>query len=307
MLDLQGEELVGEKDPCLTAQEEQMDRDTASIVLYTIMGIPIIVMMAYTAWQIGNALAATRAPEGKRRGIDNGREVRQRSGRVSPSLNKPARLLPPGPGLHPLFLIAGTLRGKDPRPVGTEIQNVTGTGTPSYPLPPATFHSMREAQDLAYRLENSLAGNHVSSASIHVQLVELFSELVNNAAEHGMSAGGASAHVRHVPHRSGHAFDLVVVDTGPGILTTLGSNPSLGRVQSESQAVGLAIQALVSGTGAPGRGMGLWMTMNEMRRPGRMLQLQSGDGLLTCYGAGDPELRGTAHRQGVMARLVIPC
>ena len=52
-------------------------------------------------------------------------------------------------------------------------------------------------------------------------LAALFSELVNNAAEHGMSEQGAQAHVRYMPHRRGWAYDIVVVDSGQGIRANL--------------------------------------------------------------------------------------
>ena len=51
---------------------------------------------------------------------------------------------------------------------------------------------------------------------------------------------------------------------------------------------------------------GLWMTVTEMRKPGRKLWVQSCSGLFTMYGAAGPELRETEHRQGAMVRLTIP-
>ena len=137
-------------------------------------------------------------------------------------------------------------------------------------------------------------------------LVEIFSELVNNAAEHGMTPEGAHAHVRFMPHRRGQASDVVIADSGPGIRATLALNPDLPQLETDSGAIGLAIQELVSGTGDPTRGIGLWMTVTEMGKPGRKLLIHAGTGLLTTYGEAEPELRETGHRQGVMVRLTIP-
>ena len=72
------------------------------------------------------------------------------------------------------------------------------------------------------------------------------------------------------------------------------------------EAIGLAVRGLVSGTGNPNRGIGLWMTVTEMGKPGRKLMIHSGSGLLTMYGDNEPELRETEHRQGVLIRLTIP-
>ena len=175
-----------------------------------------------------------------------------------------------------------------------------------YRLEPTTFHSMQEAQDLANTLEENLQNRRTGAASMRPEVVEVFSELVNNAAEHGMTPEGAHAHVRYMPHRKGHAFDVVVADSGIGIRSALANNPNLKRPETDEEAIGLAVQELVSGTGSPTRGIGLWMTLTEMRKPGRKLWIQSGSGLLTMYAEAEPEFRNTQHRQGTMVRLTIP-
>ena len=175
-----------------------------------------------------------------------------------------------------------------------------------YALEPTTFRSMQEAQALADILENNPQARGMGAANVRPELVEIFSELVNNAAEHGMTEAGAHAHVRFMPHRRDHAFDLVVADSGPGIRATLERNPGIPPPATDAQAIGLAVQELVSGTGVPTRGIGLWMTVTEMRKPGRKLWVHSGSGLLVMYGAAEPELRETEPRQGTMVRLTIP-
>ena len=175
-----------------------------------------------------------------------------------------------------------------------------------YSLEPTTFHSMLEAQDLANTLEETLQNRSTGAASVRPEIVEVFSELVNNAAEHGMAYQGAHAHVRYMPHRKGHAFDVVVADSGIGIRTALANNPSLMQPETDEEAIALAVQELVSGTGSPTRGIGLWMTLTEMRKPGRKMWIQSGSGLLTMYAEAEPELQTTQHRQGTMVKLTIP-
>ena len=107
-------------------------------------------------------------------------------------------------------------------------------------------------------------------------------------------------------HRKGNAFDVVIADQGPGIRATLAANPALPHLETDAEAIGLAVQELVSGTGVPTRGIGLWMTVTEMSKPGRQLRIQSGSGLLTMYGDAPPELRKTVYHQGTMVRLTIP-
>ncbi len=175
-----------------------------------------------------------------------------------------------------------------------------------YLLPPSIFHSMREAQELANTLEQNLATRHPEAASISGVAVETFSELLNNAAEHGMSDDGAHCHIRVTPHRMGNCLDMVVADSGPGIRATLGKNPNLPATQSDQEAIAIAIQELTSGTGRPTRGIGLWITVTEMRRPSRKLQIHSGNGLLTMYGATEPQITETEFRPGTMVRATIP-
>ena len=157
---------------------------------------------------------------------------------------------------------------------------------------------MQEAQDLAKALTENLQDWRMGASSFYADLVALFSELVNNAAEHGMSEQGAHVHVRYMPHRKGYAFDLVVADQGPGIRATLARNPELPRPDSDAGVIGLAIQESVSGTGISTRGTGLWLTVTEMKKPGRSLLIHSGAGLLTMRGVSEAEIRETGERQG---------
>ena len=180
------------------------------------------------------------------------------------------------------------------------------TNEAEYALEPTRFRTMQEAQELANTLEENLQDRRMGAPNIRPELVELFSELVNNAAEHGMTPEGAHAHVRYMPHRRGKAFDVVVSDSGAGIRATLAGNPALPQPETDAAAIGLAVQELVSGSGISTRGIGLWMTLTEMRKPGRKLWIQSGSGLFTMYGTAEPELRETEHRQGTMVRLTIP-
>ena len=74
-----------------------------------------------------------------------------------------------------------------------------------------------------------------------------------------------------MPHRRGLALDCVITDRGPGIRATLERNPDL-QMESDEQALRLAVQELTSGTGNPTRGIGLWTAFLECQKPGRKLQ-----------------------------------
>ena len=174
-----------------------------------------------------------------------------------------------------------------------------------YMLEPTAFHSMREAQYLTDQLEERLSKLSNVAANIKPQVVEMFSEMVNNAAEHGMSDAGAHCHVRLMPHRRSLALDSVITDRGPGIRTTLERNPNL-QVESDEQALRLAVQELTSGTGNPTRGIGLWIAFLECQKPGRKLQVHSGTGRLTVYGTDSVEFSTAPEHQGTTVRFTIP-
>ena len=122
----------------------------------------------------------------------------------------------------------------------------------------------------------------------------------------GSEDEGGHGHVRHLPHRRGWGFDVVVSDSGPGIRATLANNSNFPQPETDAEAIGLAVQEPVSGTATPTRVIGLRMTVTEMKKPGRQQWIQSGSGLLTMYGTADLQLRETEYRQGVMVRLAIP-
>lgn len=165
---------------------------------------------------------------------------------------------------------------------------------------------MQEAQELTHTLEGTLSAGNLGANNIGPELVDIFSEIVNAAAEHGFSATAAQAHIRFMSHRRGHAFDAVIVDSGTGIRDTLARNPRLDVPDNDAEAIRLATRKMVSGTGDPAGGVCLWMTVTEMRKPGRKLLIHSAAGLLATYGANDPEFREIEHRRGTVVGLTIP-
>jgi hypothetical protein len=153
---------------------------------------------------------------------------------------------------------------------------------------------MREAQELTDTLEENLAVRSLGTTSVRAELVKVFSELVNNSAEHGMPQGG----------QPGHAFEAVTVDSGAGIRTALARNPAIPQPEPDAHAIGLAVQELVSGTGDPGH-----RALDD--RDG---DAEAGPEAVAALGLGvavhgeetEPEIRETEHRQGKGVRLTVP-
>ena len=107
------------------------------------------------------------------------------------------------------------------------------------------------------------------------------------------------------PHRGIRALDAVTVDSGPSIKATLTGNPLIGNGRRRHWSGGLAVRKLVSGMVDPIEGTGLWMTIPEMRKPGRKMWTHLGSGLPTLHGHAEPKLREAERRQVVMIRLTV--
>ena len=175
----------------------------------------------------------------------------------------------------------------------------------AYTLEPTAFHSMREAQDLTDQLEESLS--KLSNVAANIKPPGRRDVLRNGEQRR------RTRHERHrrplplrlMPHRRGLALDSVITDRGPGIRATLERNPNL-QVESDEQALRLAVQELTSGTGNPTRGIGLWTAFLECQKPGRKLQVHSGTGRLMVYGPDSVEFSTTLDHQGTTVRFTIP-
>ena len=138
-------------------------------------------------------------------------------------------------------------------------------GEPEYVLKPPPFTIMEKGHVLIKALDDTLQGTGLGTPDVRREVVELLSEVVFNAVEHGVTTEDAHAHVRHLPERRGWAFDCVLVDQGPSIRATLAESLRPGKPASDSDAVRSAAQNDISRTDAPDCGVGLWKVHAGMR------------------------------------------
>ena len=94
-------------------------------------------------------------------------------------------------------------------------------------LPVTPFASLTEAAELTNRVEDSLYRSGRGSANIHPLVCELFSELVNNAAEHSESSIGAYGFVQFYSSGRNRRFTCGVADGGIGIRQSIERNAGL--------------------------------------------------------------------------------
>lgn len=159
--------------------------------------------------------------------------------------------------------------------------NTYPSGSTDVILPLTRFDSLREAAELTNKVEDSLHDLGSGSANIRPLVSELFSELVNNAAEHSQSRIGAYGFVQFYLSGPNRRFICGVADGGIGIGQSLGRNLTHEHTGYEWSAIELATKELVSGTSSSTRGIGLFSVFEEMRLHGRELVIHSGKGILT--------------------------
>lgn len=110
---------------------------------------------------------------------------------------------------------------------------------------------------------------------------EVFAELALNAVQHPESPVGAFGLIQFYETQAGRRFICAVADGGIGIRQHLERNPDLvDKVSYDWDAIELALEEGISGTGSKTRGIGLFGVSEEMRKPGRQLIIHSGIGML---------------------------
>jgi hypothetical protein len=101
------------------------------------------------------------------------------------------------------------------------------------------------------RFKAALRQGGVSSEPAHA-LVGAFAEMANNAAEHSFAAIPPVASFETRAER----WTFSVTDVGCGVVESLRRNPAYATVRDGKNALSLALQHGVSGTGKAGRGTG---------------------------------------------------
>ncbi len=148
-------------------------------------------------------------------------------------------------------------------------------------LPLTRFASERDVEKLANDALEALLNANLGSANMRPLVSEIFAELAMNAVQHSQSPIGALGLIQFYDFEVGPRFVCAVADGGIGIRKSLESNPGLrDRVAYDWDAIELALQERVSGTGIATRGIGLYGVAEDMRRPGRLLIIHSGQGML---------------------------
>ena len=151
------------------------------------------------------------------------------------------------------------------------------------------FHTEQEIPGIIERISEILE-NQSYRLRERVAICSVLSEVCANAAEHGASSFGAYAavqayhHIVSGPRRRGEEVLVSIADGGVGVRETLSRNPRYAeQTTTDNDALRLALEMGVSGTGEIGRGGGLALVAQIAARAGGSLSLRSGTGRVTVY------------------------
>ena len=168
-------------------------------------------------------------------------------------------------------------------------------------IPPITrFESVDDVERIANNLE--LASGAGLTATL-VEMVGVFYELALNAVEHSQWAAGyyviragSGGIVGGVEHTVG------IADCGIGIPASLRQNPAFADVLNDADAIALATELHVTGTGEAHRGIGLDHVMGVVKSwngsltiisTGGSLEVEPGGGIIKGSLKGSNRVAGT--------------
>lgn len=168
----------------------------------------------------------------------------------------------------------------------------------------------RDAINVMLRKTGDILKNLKYSPISRGHVMEVLSELSSNVLDHAQSEyGGVVATQTYNSMRSGTRYLVMSIgDMGIGVRASIAGNEKLqDRLESDGQALGIAIQTGNSRFETGGRGGGLPRVVEIARRYGGGVAVRSGTGALAFN--GDSEERRifeTAPQIGTQLRIMLP-
>jgi hypothetical protein len=140
-------------------------------------------------------------------------------------------------------------------------------------------------------------------------VLEVLSELCSNVLLHANTLFGGVAAMQTYRNRAGTRYVVMSIgDAGIGVRKSLANNASLAsRLESDAQALGVAVQAGSSRFGVGGHGGGLPRVLEIASRYGGRVAFRSGAGALAYNGASDERRAFNASNlKGTQLRISLP-
>jgi hypothetical protein len=152
---------------------------------------------------------------------------------------------------------------------------------------------------LCARLEGLAPGDVVA------ELAASFWELSDNTRFHAQTDGGVLAAQVYEQGRPNQRVDLALGDVGIGIRRSLQNNEH--ESVDDADAIELALEEGVSGTGDPSRGYGLPSVVRRVRELGGQTTIRSGAGSRAIRPRSDATSRLGTSLRGTVVGVSIPC
>lgn len=170
-------------------------------------------------------------------------------------------------------------------------------------LPPERFHSVDDVERIANDLE--LAAGR-GPGGTHDEMYGIFYELALNAVQHSQSAAGCYAILEHSTDADGGVTHVLgVADCGIGILASLQQNPAFADVQNDADAIALATELHITGTGDQHRGLGLDYVINVVKDWGGDFCILSGEGYLNVKDGTETTGGNLNSRERISGTVVV--
>jgi anti-sigma regulatory factor (Ser/Thr protein kinase) len=217
-------------------------------------------------------------------------------------------LVPENMGVCLYLQSVGFFRTAKDAGVEVDDRGIGNRPDPQVVLPLARFSTQREVEDLANLALDNLQRAGLGAANLYPLVTEVFSELALNAVQHSESEIGGLGFIQFYGTAAGRRFICCVGDGGIGIRRSLERNEALrDKLFYDWDAIDLAVQERISGTGEKTRGIGLFGVVEDMRGAGRQLIIHSGIGRLTISEDVERESRRDVLFPGTLAFASIPC
>lgn len=143
-------------------------------------------------------------------------------------------------------------------------------------LPVTRFGTIEDVERIANIVEGSTG---VGPVNLQGEIAGIFYELALNAVQHSESAVGEYAVLECAVTPQGEIiYAAGVADGGIGIPASLRLNPEYAFIDNDADAIDLATQLHVTGTGDPRRGLGLDHVLQVVKRFRGSLIIASGRG-----------------------------
>ena len=177
------------------------------------------------------------------------------------------------------------------------------------PMVPCTrFTSSFQVEQLSNEMFSIFTTQRLGPPILIHTYTAFLGEIADNVILHADSTGGYVL-VQQYINEDGPVVDVSIADCGIGVRSSLEKNPDCPPIDTDMNAIELALREGVSSLQDPHRGFGLYdLTDNLQRHAGRQMTVRSGNGIIIVRGNGEVvRQHNPVHYPGTIFNVTIPC